>query len=309
MKKFSKYILGIVLLSIVSACTDFVEPAIPYNNFETGTYLRTITAPKPIDFFQLDTEKFSVEVEAHALNNENNVKEVELFVKHRRGNKLTPEVKLLTVPGTSFAVTSGAVRPRATISTNMTQVLSALGFTKASIDGGDFFEFRLVLTTNDGKVFSNNNLSADVSGGAYYASPFLYRVAVVCPSNLAGTYAYETTNIKAGAGGNAGACGPAITGSITLTATATVGSYTISDASFGQFACAWGDTPPGGNVRFNDACGKISMNGTDKYGDSYSLEVVSVEGNKLTFNWKNTYGDSGTTTLTRAGGNWPNGTR
>ena len=94
-----------------------------------------------------------------------------------------------------------------------------------------------------------------------------------------------------------------------MTATATVGSYTISDASFGQFGCAWGDTPPGGNVRFNDACGKLSMSGTDKYGDSYSFEVVSVEGNKLTINWKNTYGDGGTTTLTRAGGNWPNGTR
>ena len=41
----------IIATFVATSCTDFVEPAIPYSGFETGTYLKTITAPAPINFF------------------------------------------------------------------------------------------------------------------------------------------------------------------------------------------------------------------------------------------------------------------
>jgi hypothetical protein len=45
--------------------------------------------------------------------------------------------------------------------------------------------------------------------------------------------------------------------------------------------------------------------GTDQYGDSYTYTITSA-GPTITLNWRSTYNDSGTTTITRQGGaNWP----
>jgi hypothetical protein len=307
MKRIKFLYTLIIATFVASSCTDFVEPAIPYNNFETGTYLKTITAPTPINFFDIDNAKFTTLLECHAIDKKNNVKTVDVFVKHRRGNTLSQEVSLGSVDGSAFTNTADSQWPRGSVSFTVPQALTKLGYSKTNIRGGDFLEFRLVLTTLDGKTFTNNNLSADVSGGTYYSSPFFYRVAVVCPSALGGTYEFSTTDISAGPGGDAAACGGTFKGTVTLKASTVAGEYEVSDGTFGVFECAWGDTPPGGTIRFTDACGKLGMKGTDKYGDAYSLTFVSSTAKTVTFKWKNTYGDGGTTTLTRSTGDFPAG--
>lgn len=153
-------------------------------------------------------------------------------------------------------------------------------------------------------------LTINITGGDLPLSKYVsatFRLQVACPSDLGGTYNYSTTSIVAGAGGNAAACGGTVTGTGTLTeSTTTNGVYTVSDASFGQFGCAWSDTPPGGTLRLNDLCNVLSFTGADKYGDNYSISVVSVTATTLVFDWTNTYGDGGRTTLTRTDSKtWP----
>ncbi len=296
----------LVATFVAISCTDFVEPAIPYSGFETGTYLKTITAPAPINFFDIDNANFAALLECHAADKINNVKEVEIFVNHRRGNTVTKEVSLVKIPGSEFVLGGDSKWPRGNVKVKVLDALAKLGFTKTNIKGGDFLEYRLLLTTNDNKTFTNNNLTADVSGGAYYNSPFFYRVAVVCPSALAGTYEFSTTDIKSGVGGTIAVCGTTKKGTVTLKAEV-AGEYSISDGTFGLFDCLYADTPPLGSVRFTDACGTIGMKGTDRYGDSYSATFVSATDTELTFKWKNTYGDGGVTTLKRSSGTWPKG--
>lgn len=307
MKKIKLIYTLLIATFVVSSCTDFVEPAIPYNGFETGTYLKTITAPAPIDFFDMDNAKFTTLLEVHAADKVNDVKTVEVYVKHRRGNTLTNEFLLGSVDGSTFATTSDSKWPRATVSFPFTAALTKLGFSKTNIKGGDFLEYRLVLTTTEGKVFTNNNLTSDVSSGTYYASPFFYRVAVVCPSNLAGTYDYTTTNIEGSVadGANPAACGAGVSGKAVLTATSVVGEYTLSDGTFGQYGCAWGDNPATGTIRFTDSCGKIGMKGADQYSLTYSLTYISHTSTELKFKWQNNFGDAGITTLKRSSGSWP----
>ncbi|WP_255067070.1 hypothetical protein [Lacihabitans sp. LS3-19] len=309
MKKIKLIYSLMIAMFVASSCTDFVEPAIPYNGFETGTYLKTITAPAPINFFDMDNAKFSALLECHAIDKINNVKSVDVFVKHRRGATLSSEVLLGTVDGGAFTTTGDSKWPRGTVSFPFTAALSKLGFSKTNIKGGDFLEYRLVLTTNDGKTFTNSNLTADVSGGEYYASPFFYRVAVVCPSDLAGTYDYTTTNIEGSVadGANPAACGASVSGKLVMTATSVTGEYIISDGTFGQYGCAWGDNPATGTIRFTDSCGKIGMKGADQYGLAYSLSYISHTATELTFKWQNNYGDAGVTTLKRSSGSWPAG--
>jgi gliding motility-associated-like protein len=123
--------------------------------------------------------------------------------------------------------------------------------------------------------------------------------AVVCCSDLAGTYAFDALQSFCGK--------PPYSGSITLTAVAaSPGSYTVSDGSFGAWANCYPDTWGSGNVRINDNCGNLTMSGRDKYGDSYSMTVRSVTPALITFEWRNTYGEFGIVALkSNAGKPWP----
>jgi hypothetical protein len=165
---------------------------------------------------------------------------------------------------------------------------------------GDSFRLRWKFFTTDGQVFSAWSPSVcNEFPGSNCSLPF----SVVCSSSLEGDYTYSTVNMVGGPGAGSSA-GP-VTGTVTLAKGATATSYTITDVSFGMFAEVWGDTPPGGSIRLNDACNLLSLSGTDKYGDSYSLTITNVSGNSFTFNWTNTYGDKGTTTLTKVTGTLP----
>lgn len=296
-----KYILSfLAVFTAAISCTDFVEPAIPYSDFETGVYLRTIASTSVnFNFFDLDNARFEISVEAVDEENGNLVQEVNVFVKQRRGATTTSEAKLLTIPASAFSLPSGGKYLATTISATAPQTLSALGLSKADVNGGDFFEYRLELKDTKGRVFTNSNLSGDVSGGAFYRSPFFYRVPVICPSDLAGTFDYVQNNMF---------CDGEITGTVTWTATATVGTYTSSDFAFGSWDHCYGagSGASQGTLALKDACNIISVSGSDQFGDTYTYTILEVNGIDLTLKWENTYGEFGTVKLSRKDGkSWP----
>jgi len=316
--KINKYIQGTVLAltMLMVSCTDFVEPNIPYRDFNTGAYLRTIQRTSTTftyqdieDFFDVQNSIFALTLEAVDAENGGTVESVEIRVRHRRftgaGFDYIPALSsedpiVRTLTPSDFAPNDESRFLRTSISIPASEALSVLGVAATDIERGDVFEFRLVLVDRMGRRFTNTNLSPDVQGGLFYDSPFLYTVPVVCPSNLAGTFTYRTVNPVPAAA----ACLPSISGEVTFTSTG-IGQYSISDVSFGIFDCAYSDTPPAGSVRFRDTCGALEFTGTDRYGDSYDMEVISNDGTNLTFNWTNTWGDGGTTTLTAPEGFWP----
>ncbi|CAM2785346.1 hypothetical protein [Flavobacterium frigoris] len=137
---------------------------------------------------------------------------------------------------------------------------------------------------------------------------FTLSIYKFCSSDLAGTYAYSTTNISSPDAGGRSVPGP-VTGNVVFEATAAAGVYTISDGSFGGFRAlyfaAYGDTAATG-LKLTDVCNKIAYSGTDNYGEAYTFTNLVVSGNKLTFNWASGFGEKGLTTLTRTDNtNWP----
>lgn len=310
------YAFGVLAVMSIASCTDFVDPAIPYNNFETGVYLRTLSSTSSFNFFNLANSQFTLTVEAVDIEDGKLVEKVDVLAARRRGPNVSAEAPVGTIAASAFQPhttilpgvhpAEGSKYPAATFQIGVPAVLQALGLTQADVNGGDFFEFRLVLTTTDGRTFSNNNLSGDISGGAFYRSPFFYRVPVVCPSDLGGTYAYSSTNMMS----VFGSCPGTITGSVTFTpVSAGSTSYIVSDATFGFWDC-YGDVFTGTGVRLNDACGALSFSGTDKYGDSYTFNFISNDGTSLVFRWVNASNEEGTVTLTANPGKpWPAGLR
>lgn len=309
--KMLKYSFGLLatVLVFLSSCRDSVEPNIPYASFDNGAYLRTIATPTnstTFNFFNLTGSNFALTLEAVDAEDGATVDNVEIRVRHRR---LIPGVGLRFTPATDVLVKtlqSADFKPndvtrflRASFSVSATEAIAAVGLTAANINGGDVFEFKLVLKDKKGRTFSSNNVTTNVAGAPFYASPFQYVVSVICPSDLAGTYATTTTESF---------CDRTTTSSSVWTAVAgSPGSYSLNDGTFGVWGVCYTNTPWGnGNVRINDACNVLSMTGTDRFGDSYSMTVIRSTPELLTIRWVNTYDEFGTVEIkSNPGKPWP----
>jgi hypothetical protein len=206
MLRYSLVLLASALI-FLSSCRDFVEPRIPYATFDTGAYLRTIARTSTtFNFFDLANSKFALTLEAVDIEDGKTVQTVEIRVRHRRliagvGLKYTPtnDVLVKTLQASDFASNADSRFLRSSFQVTATEALAAVGLTVAEINGGDVFEFRLVLNDKFGRSFSTNNVTSNVAGAPFYASPFQYPVSVVCPVDT--KYAVGSYTLKQTAGG------------------------------------------------------------------------------------------------------------
>jgi hypothetical protein len=271
-----------------------VEPNVPYKDFDTGAYLRTITRTSTsFNFFDMASSKFALTIEAVDKEDGKTVQTVEVRVRHRRlipgvGLKYTPanDVLVKTLQASDFKTNTASRFLRADISITAAEAITAVGLTAAGISGGDVFEFRLVLNDKFGRSFSSNNVTTNVSGAPFYDSPFQYPTSVICPTDLAGTYDFTATEQKS----DYGTCpGATYTGKTTWTKVGTSTRYLISDGTFGLYGCQ-NDTYKG-DVGISDACGVLSMSGVDQYSSPYTMKFISRTAEILTFSVENGYGD------------------
>ncbi len=164
------------------------------------------------------------------------------------------------------------------------------------------------ITLTDGRVVKvlKDDGTASVGGGVdnIFQSKFVTKQVydVSCPSSLAGTYAYVTTNCYTPGPPAGNAAGP-FTGTVTLTGTG--GTYAISDASFGGWIGLYGPGNIATGVKLKDVCNKISYSGVDQYNEVFLFSNLVITGNQMSFHWENDYGEYGDTVLTNPNGNWP----
>ena len=306
-----RYSFGLMATALIflSSCRDFVEPRIPYATFDTGAYLRTIARTSTtFNFFDLANSKFALTLEAVDIEDGKTVQTVEIRVRHRRlipgvGLKYTPTSDALvkTLQASDFGPNADSRFLRASFQVTATEAIAAVGLTSADIQGGDVFEFRLVLNDKFGRRFSSDNVTTNVGGAPFYASPFQYPVSVICPSDLAGTYDFTASEQKSDYGTCAGGT---FTGKTTWTKVGTSTRYLVSDGTFGLYGCQ-GDVYKG-DVGVSDACGVLSMSGVDGYGSPYSMKFISVTPELLTFSVTNGYDDFMVVKVkSNAGKPWP----
>lgn len=188
--KLSIWVGFVSLLVVATACVDFVEPNIPYRDFDTGAYLRTIDRTSvTFSSANLAAANFALTLEAVDAEDGRTVASVEIRVRHRRvipdvSVDFTPvagsdDILIRTFSQDDFATNDESRFLRMSFSIPASEAISAVGFTEEDILVNDVFEFRVVLTDTQGRVFTNNNRSSDVAGGFFYDSPFFYTVNVV----------------------------------------------------------------------------------------------------------------------------------
>ncbi|AOZ98598.1 hypothetical protein [Flavobacterium commune] len=169
---------------------------------------------------------------------------------------------------------------------------------------GDQLIISADITLKDGTVLKimnddgTNNFSSNIATSNLYKVFQTYNVS--CPSYLAGTYNYSTTNI----GDGSYFTSDVFTGTVTFEDQGG-GVYIISDGTFGGYTALYDETAIG--VELKDICNQISFQGSNQYGDTFTMSNLVVNGNKLTFHWETSFGEFGDTTLTRTDNtNWPN---
>ena len=108
-----------------------------------------------------------------------------------------PEVFLRNVGREQLPVNPEFGFPRGVLQISAPETLAALGLTEDQLNGGDVFNYRLVLKLTDGREFTNK-ASGTVTGGSFFSSPFEYNAPVVClfdePDFFSGTYLIEQLN-------------------------------------------------------------------------------------------------------------------
>jgi len=68
--------------------------------------------------------------------------------------------------------------PELMLSSTYAEFLSALGLDQSVVQNNDRMELRLELKLTDGRVFSNDDVNADVSGAGYFNAPMEYTLRV-----------------------------------------------------------------------------------------------------------------------------------
>lgn len=186
-----KNCLFLALMSVLAmACkTDMIE-RIKESEMDNGGFVRTVS-PYPVGNTTFSVSKANMSgtkmefvAEAVTTNYGALLASYDLtikFVDATPANGTTPStvVTLKSIPASSFAKDATTGYPRATISVTGAEALTATKLTAADIASGDRFEINGTMKLTNGKSFSAANTGANITGGAYYSSPFFYRLNVV----------------------------------------------------------------------------------------------------------------------------------
>jgi hypothetical protein len=311
-----KYLSLLFIGLLVAACGDPELRFQQFNESEKGAFARNLGTSGT--FLLQDPAGSSINgtVEFYDENQGADVASYSWTVEFRangggNGGMSIPAVALKTYTSDQFSVSPDGL-PSLTFSLGMQEALTALGLDVTDVTGGDQFRMDATVTLSDGRSFGQGNTGGNLISQPPFLALVRWNANVVCSSDLGGVLNYSTTNMVLGQPSGAVPCsGPAtITGSQTMTDNGG-GVYHIPDLAWGSWEAGmcWvgqGNADGGANAML-DICNTFSYgDGPDQYGDTYTLSNLVVAGAVITFDWVNTWGDGGTTTVTRAdGANWP----
>ncbi|MGA0558265.1 hypothetical protein ACO2Q8_16515 [Larkinella sp. VNQ87] len=185
--KYFTILLGMILL--VGACKTEVVDKIDERNMEQGGYIRTVT-PYPVVNSTFSVSKANMggtklELVAEAVTPDYGA----MFASYdlsiafvdatpANGTKTTTAVALKSLAASTFAKDAQTGYPRATITVTGTEALTATKLALTDISAGDYFTITGVMKLTNGKSYTASNTGVNITGGAFYSSPFSYRLNV-----------------------------------------------------------------------------------------------------------------------------------
>ncbi|WP_419213874.1 hypothetical protein ACNR9Q_06885 [Maribacter sp. X9] len=201
MKKYIKTLFILTLVTTSFSACESSNKAIDDVFAETtrGAVLRATTPSAEVAAqsfnFNDPTSAYSVTFEVEDNDAGGLLDNVEVYTTFNDASETIPagsEVLITTLPASAFSINEDGL-PAITVNLTLGELASAVGLSPDDYSGGDSFTLRYALNLTDGRVFSNTNLKSTVAGGAFFRSPFIYTVPLVCPpiAPTAGTWTLE----------------------------------------------------------------------------------------------------------------------
>ncbi len=193
MKNIYKLFLALILIGgTVVSCADG-DNAIDqlFNDVDTsGAVLRTLV--KPLDLVTLTGDNNSIDITIEVQEGDGqsapDFKEVRVYVGlfadsdllepilDENGNEIS-EQQITTITASEFGVSQINGLPEYEINLGTPFIVDS--FPGAQYVIPTFIATRLELELNDGRVFTNTNVTATVATGAYFSSPFIYKTIFI----------------------------------------------------------------------------------------------------------------------------------
>ena len=315
MKNISYLLTCLCFGLLIVGCRDDERIHIP--EVQTGVNLRIVLDPANRN---IDGPGDKIAMDLYSQNDDLSL--VEIFVHYNAASHL-----VATYTQADFA---DGVEHLEFTAEDLASWFGVPGFADATA-GGDFF-IRPRVTLTDGRVYPDYvnvsptdsilNLSGSVQSSANGAFTIRAPFSILCVAlDLTGDFNVVTTGQSVWAGTP---CNSVFTGRVrwVLDGPATYNVFTeingtfLDDMSMGGYTACYGVTTEGGlpngamgesgTLRIKENCGKLTIIGSSQWGEAYTIDDLSVNGNVLTINWSNTYGESAISVLTRTDGtNWP----
>lgn len=187
MKQIKIYISLLFLGLFGASCETEMIDRLDEFGLEQGGYIRTVTPLTNV--FSLSKANMTgtkMEIVAEAVTPEFGAlfSSYDLVVRFvdatpDNGNNSKPDAALRSIPASAFSKDPVTNYPRLTITITGKQAQDALALTDAQISSGDRFEVRGTMRLTNGRSFNANNTGANITGGAFYSSPFFYRLNIL----------------------------------------------------------------------------------------------------------------------------------
>jgi hypothetical protein len=274
MIKFNRFIILSLFAMLIVSCadSDFESTTFPENAFEVKGAVVSV-ADVVTGFYNLQDPAtasigFTVDTKGETVNS------VDIF-KSYNGSEPVLFRTVTDLPGTLTVPLADAADGLVSVD---------------DLEVADFFTFTFAATTPSGTFPSGSSLQVDVS----------------CPSDIAGTYTFVSTNLAADNSPYDCPNGE-VTGEVTFTDLGG-GQYLVSDLGFGQYeSTCWSDGPATSDAAIiTDLCNQIFSGGLDQYSLVYTWVITDVSGPDLSISWSNDYADRGDVVVTRPdGSDWP----
>jgi len=179
--------LGALLLAVVlTACeTEMIERFDEFN-FEQGGYMRTVT-PLSTTFTvskaNMAGTKLEMVLEAVTPNFGAEFDRYEMSIAFvdatpANGSNSRTAVAFKTYASSQFTPDAQTKSPRLSVSIPGKEKQDKFGLTDAQISATDRFEITATMFLKNGKSYNRSNTSVNITGGAFYNSPFFYRVNI-----------------------------------------------------------------------------------------------------------------------------------
>ena len=275
-------------LMVTSCADEDLGPIVTFDTASKGAYIKLIEeGSRLVNLFDVPGSVYTYSVEFVDFDQGNLVSEYNLDLTvvdntPDNDNVSAGPIRLKSFSASEFGSTDRGFKGLSGISLSATELIAAAGISADQLGPNDVFRVNGSLTLQDGSVFAGSNSSAAVRGTAF-AGHFDFDLTANCPSDLTGSYAYETTD--------AWCDGSSATGSVDIVAVGG-GTYYFSDWSFGAYGPCYGAVADQPGITFAEVCAEVSYTAVvDSYGDTWTF-TSSVDGDRWTINWENTYGES-----------------